>query len=56
MNWMICSVSTEKSPTKRFGSIRRIRNEVMHFEPDGVGEEDLGMLRKFVNSFNVSDS
>jgi len=26
----------------------RIRNDVMHFDPDGVGEDDMSMLRKFV--------
>ncbi len=29
-------------------TIRRIRNDVMHFDPDGIGEEDLRSLRKFV--------
>ncbi len=28
--------------------IRRIRNDVMHFDPDGISEEDLGRLRDFV--------
>ena len=27
--------------------IRRIRNDVMHFDPDGVSEDDLEALRKF---------
>ncbi len=27
--------------------IRRIRNDVMHFDPDGIEEEDLGRLRDF---------
>jgi CBS domain-containing protein len=28
--------------------IRRIRNEVMHFDPDGIAEDDLSKLRTFV--------
>jgi CBS domain-containing protein len=27
---------------------RQIRNDVMHFDPDGVSDDDLGFLRKFV--------
>lgn len=27
--------------------VRHIRNEVMHFDPDGISDEDLGALRKF---------
>lgn len=29
-------------------AIRRIRNDVMHFDPDGLAEEDLARLRDFV--------
>jgi hypothetical protein len=29
--------------------VRRIRNDVMHFDPDGITDEDLDMLRKFVS-------
>lgn len=28
-------------------NVRRIRNEVMHFDPDGVSDDDLQALRKF---------
>ncbi len=28
-------------------AIKDIRNEVMHFDPDGISEENLEMLRKF---------
>lgn len=28
--------------------IRTIRNDVMHFDPDGIPQEDLAMLRRFV--------
>jgi hypothetical protein len=27
---------------------RQIRNDVMHFDPDGASDDDLGFLRKFV--------
>ena len=40
-----------KSFTRDLEAVRRIRNDVMHFDPDGVGEDDLGMLRKFVQFF-----
>ena len=32
---------------KDLGKIRIIRNEVMHFDPDGISEDDLATLRKF---------
>jgi hypothetical protein len=28
--------------------VREIRNDVMHFDPDGVAEDELSLLRKFV--------
>lgn len=34
--------------TKRLDRIREIRNDVMHYDPDGISEEDLGALRDFV--------
>jgi CBS domain-containing protein len=36
-----------KTFTAELKCIGRIRNDVMHFHPDGVGPEDLGTLRKF---------
>jgi CBS domain-containing protein len=33
---------------KTLEEIRRIRNDVMHFDPDGIPEEDIGKLRAFV--------
>lgn len=33
---------------KHLDEIRRIRNDVMHFDPDGIGEDDLTSLRKCV--------
>jgi CBS domain-containing protein len=32
---------------ERLENIREIRNDVMHFDPDGITEEDLEILRKF---------
>lgn len=32
----------------KLDEIRRIRNDVMHFDPDGVAESDLAMLQDFV--------
>ncbi len=37
-----------KAFVKDLDDVRRIRNEVMHFDPDGVGEEDLAALQRFV--------
>jgi hypothetical protein len=33
---------------KELDEVRRIRNDVMHFDPDGIGDGDLAVLRKFV--------
>lgn len=33
---------------KELDEVRRIRNDVMHFDPDGMGDKDLAELRKFV--------
>jgi len=34
---------------KDLEEVRRIRNDVMHFDPEGIDESDLKMLRTFVN-------
>ncbi len=34
---------------KDLDEIREIRNDVMHFDPDGIGEDDLAKLRTFVH-------
>jgi len=36
-----------KTCLEKFESARRIRNEVMHFDPDGIPEKDLMTLREF---------
>lgn len=37
-----------KTFVKDLDKIRRMRNDVMHFDPDGIGEDDLATLRRFV--------
>ena len=32
---------------RNLDKVRRIRNDVMHFDPDGVSDDDLEALRKF---------
>jgi len=36
-----------KTCMEKFESVRRIRNDVMHFDPDGIPEKDLMTLREF---------
>lgn len=36
-----------KTCIEKFESVRRIRNDVMHFDPDGIPEKDLQTLREF---------
>jgi len=33
---------------KKLDDVRRIRNDVMHFDPDGIADQDLDKLREFV--------
>src|SRR5262249_44077121 len=34
-----------KAFIKELDDVRRIRNDVMHFDPDGIGDRDLAVLR-----------
>lgn len=36
---------------KHLDEVRRIRNDVMHFDPKGIAEDDLNVLRRFVQFF-----
>ncbi|HEY4744209.1 MAG TPA: CBS domain-containing protein [Desulfuromonadaceae bacterium] len=36
-----------KTCMEKFENVRRIRNDVMHFDPDGIPEEDLQIIREF---------
>jgi len=46
-NWQNLKLSLDRAIfTKRLDEVRRIRNDVMHFHPDGVSETDLETLRE----------
>jgi len=46
-NWQNLKLSLDRTIfTKRLDEVRRIRNDVMHFHPDGVSETDLETLRE----------
>ncbi len=48
-NWEKLDVSIDReSFVKKLDDIRRIRNDVMHFDPDGIADEDIARLRDFV--------
>jgi len=55
-NWSTLGVDLDRATfTKRLDEIRRIRNDVMHFDPDGVSEADKETLRetgRFFYSFS----
>jgi len=36
-----------KTCMEKFENVRRIRNDVMHFDPDGIPEKDLQAIREF---------
>ena len=49
-NWNKLSISIDREVfIKNLEEIRLIRNDVMHFDPDGIADEDLSKLRIFVN-------
>lgn len=41
---------------EQLNRIRLIRNEVMHFDPDGIVEEDLLALRRFAGFFDILEA
>jgi predicted transcriptional regulator len=48
--WMKLGVTIDRETfVNKLEEIRRIRNDVMHFDPDGIAEEDIGKLRDFVH-------
>jgi hypothetical protein len=48
-NWKKLDVSIDRELfIKKLDEIRRIRNDVMHFDPDGIADEDVARLRDFV--------
>ncbi|MDY6866169.1 MAG: CBS domain-containing protein [Halobacteriota archaeon] len=47
--WKKLGLSIDRKEfVKELNEIRRIRNDVMHFDPDGISESDLEKLRLFV--------
>jgi hypothetical protein len=34
---------------EKFENVRRIRNDVMHFDPNGIPEKDLQAIRDFAH-------
>ena len=47
--WTKLEINMERETfVKKLEEIRLIRNDVMHFDPDGIPEEDIGKLRDFV--------
>jgi predicted transcriptional regulator len=47
-NWKKLRLEIDRTEfTKRLNEIREIRNDVMHFDPDGLNDEDLKSLREF---------
>jgi CBS domain-containing protein len=46
--WNKLNLSVDRSVfVKQLDQVREIRNDVMHFDPDGVDNEDLATLRRF---------
>jgi hypothetical protein len=49
INWTRTSLMVDRTVfVRELDHVRRIRNDVMHFDPDGITDEDLGLLRHFV--------
>ena len=47
--WMKLGITIDRETfVKKLEEIRLIRNDVMHFDPDGIPEEDIDKLRSFV--------
>ncbi len=55
-NWEAIAVDIDRQTfTKRLDDVRKIRNDVMHFHPDGISPDDLDILRetnKFFYTFS----
>ena len=49
-NWKKISLNLDRVVfTEELHKVRGIRNDVMHFDPDGISEDDLKTLRRFVH-------
>lgn len=48
-NWKKLAINIDREIfIEKLNKIRNIRNDVMHFDPDGMSDEDLSKLREFV--------
>lgn len=48
-NWEKLSINIDRQVfIEKLEEIRQIRNDVMHFDPDGIAEQDVNKLRDFV--------
>jgi predicted transcriptional regulator len=55
--WAKAAIPLDKSVfLSRLRKVRQIRNDVMHFDPDGIVEDDLRLLREFVDLLHAVDS
>ncbi len=51
-NWSRLELTIDRSLfVKRLDEVRKIRNDVMHFDPDGISEKKLDMLRQTAQFF-----
>lgn len=54
--WLRLSLLVDrKTLCEQLERVRLIRNDVMHFDPDGIPDEDLDHLRRVVNFFRRLD-
>lgn len=52
-NWSRLGLEIDRQYfVKQLGEVREIRNDVMHFEPEGLDESDLRLLREFAQFLN----
>ena len=48
-NWRSLAIQIDRGVfIKQLDNVRLIRNDVMHFDPDGIADQDLDRLRDFV--------
>lgn len=48
-DWAKLAINVDRQVfVEKLDEIRQIRNDVMHFDPDGIAEQDVNRLREFV--------
>lgn len=48
-NWDKLAMAIDRGVfVRKLDEIRKIRNDIMHFDPDGIGDEEVSRLREFV--------